>query len=71
MIRTSALQTALDAERAKSEGLATEATRLREALDELKATIQSVCEAGHVDFPGLEILGEALGESDTALEGRE
>ena len=30
------------------------------ALDELKATVQSVVEQGLVDFPGIEILGEAL-----------
>lgn len=47
--------------------LAAEAERYRAALEELKATVQSVCEAGHVDFPGLEILGEALGESDEPL----
>lgn len=51
-----------------------EVTRLRRqakalaaALEELQATVQATCEGGHVDMPGLEILGEELGECDVAL----
>lgn len=40
---------------------------LERALVELKGTVQSVCEQGLVEYAGLEILGEALGESDALL----
>ncbi|MDE2105800.1 MAG: hypothetical protein KGL39_51730 [Patescibacteria group bacterium] len=63
----SALRAERNAAEDKCEQLEADLAAAREALRELMGAVQATCEAGHVDFPGIEILGEALEEADAAL----